>query len=323
MTILLSRVTGTFEGKAVAFNIEHDNHDITQAAAAAYMHLTGKALSKRRNDWATFSIKKEHGGGYGLDLWSGSNATGKADQGKLRIEVYGRRDENPQPEAAAPVAAEAVALEADQVRSVSELGLITAIEPDSVYTIEDRQGAHFRVNGVWILESMFTAEGANAAYDHGPEPTAETLFNCCTNGAAPNWADFKSLALGAVRDDNAPDYRAAAMAEGWTYETARMTGTPSFNHPTHGRMILTTWQEICEAYEIDIPEEDGTNVTECGFPDAEFFTVYGVQHNGESMAITDIARPDHVLPVVYELMSRSNLPCDFSRRFAETSIKES
>lgn len=39
-----------------------------------------------------------------------------------------------------------------------------------------------------------------------------------------------------------------ATAAGWTYQTARMTGNPTFYHPDHGHVMAEGWSDLWEQY---------------------------------------------------------------------------
>ena len=58
MAIMLrSYVTGKFNGKPVAFYIDHSNRSVSDATEAVYRHLTGMTLCNRRRDWSSHQVK--------------------------------------------------------------------------------------------------------------------------------------------------------------------------------------------------------------------------------------------------------------------------
>src|SRR5690606_9921461 len=47
------------------------------------------------------------------------------------------------------------------------------------------------------------------------------------------------------------DWEEAAIQDGWSYHSARMTGNPTFQHAEHGTHMFDGWQDLCQSHDIE------------------------------------------------------------------------
>ncbi|MER9833393.1 antirestriction protein ArdA [Mesorhizobium sp. M0145] len=105
-----------------------------------------------------------------------------------------------------------------------------------------------------------------------------------------------------------PDYETAARAAGWTHETARFTGAPSFQRSGDKTAFqFDSWKDLCESEGIEPAEKLVPSAEEWAIHDSE-----GLGDLGEYAGLAEVARRASVA----ELADDRDIPLAVLLQFA-------